>query len=175
MTKPGDVIKYCPKCGNNDFIFDGDRQFRCDGCGFIFYINSSAAVAAIIVNDLGQILLTIRAFEPKQGFFDLPGGFVDPMESAEDAIKREIKEELNLDVVSCQYLVSFPNEYIFSNFSVYTTDLGFIVEVKSFDTVLANDDITGYVFVDPDLINWTKISSESIALIIRYYFAKKVY
>ena len=169
MTKPGDVIKFCFKCGSNKFVFDGNRSFQCLNCGFQFYINSSSAVAAIITDDKGRILLTERAHEPNKGFLDLPGGFVDPMESAEDAIIREIREELNLEITQLTYLVSFPNEYIYSGFSVFTTDFGFIAEVKTFDTIQWNDDISGFQFIEPDKINFERLSSYSIASIIKFY------
>jgi NAD+ diphosphatase len=169
MTRPKNVIKYCLKCGSNEFTHDGNRLFHCQNCGFDFYINSSAAVAAVIVDEKGRILLTIRAFEPMKGYLDLPGGFVDPMESAENAVIREIKEELNLDVTSLKFLASFPSEYIFSGYSVYTTDLGFVAEVENFDSIKSNDDVAGFVFEHPDDIDYEKISSKSIESIIKYY------
>jgi NAD+ diphosphatase len=172
-TKPLDVFKFCPKCGSAQFPHDGPRHFNCQKCGFDFYINSSAAVAAIIENQQGEILLTIRANEPQKGYLDLPGGFVDPMESAEEALIREIKEELNLDIVDMHYIGSFPNEYIFSGLSVFTTDLGFAVKVDSLRNIQSNDDITGYVFKNIQDIDFSRISSASIANLIRRYEACK--
>ncbi len=168
MTQPDKVIKYCPKCGSHRFLFEGERSFKCQDCFFHFFINSSAAVAGVIMNAKGEMLLTIRAFEPRKGCFDLPGGFVDPMESAEEALIREIKEELNLDIEQMVYLASFPNEYVFSDFSVYTTDLGFLCQVSDFSKIQVKDDIIGYEFVKPEAINFEKISSLSIANIIKF-------
>ncbi len=168
-TLPGNVIKYCPKCGSEEFDFDGSRSFKCRHCGFHFFINSAAAVAAIIVNDKKEVLLTRRAFEPYKGMLDLPGGFVDPGEQAEEALYREIKEELNLDVVDAKYLVSFPNEYVFSGYTVYTTDLGFLCHVRSFEGMHIQDDISGYEFVAIDEIDYESISSESIKNILKHY------
>ncbi|MCG8580668.1 MAG: NUDIX domain-containing protein [Bacteroidales bacterium] len=167
MTQPQDVIKYCPKCGSPHFIFDGSKSFKCHSCQFHFFINSACAVAAVIVNSKGEILLTRRAFDPEKGKLDLPGGFVDPMESAEESVKREIKEELNLDVIHLKYICSFPNEYIFSAFSVFTTDLGYLCEVESFENMHAKDDISGFEFIDPAKIDYREISSESISNIIK--------
>ena len=48
-TNPKKVIKYCPKCGSSNFLFDGVKAFNCSKCQFQFFINSAAAVAAIIV------------------------------------------------------------------------------------------------------------------------------
>ncbi len=168
-SRPGEVLKFCPKCGSGRFVYDGGKSFLCEECGFNYYINSSSAVASVIINSQGEILLTIRAFEPQKGKLDLPGGFVDPMESAEEAVRREIKEELNLDIAEMRYLVSFPNEYVFKGFSVYTTDLAFICKVTDFNGIEANDDISGYRFVKPDEIDFDEISSDSIRDILRRY------
>ena len=168
-TKPGDVLRYCPKCGSKHFIFDNQRSFSCKDCQFALYINSSSAVAAIISNNKGEILLTRRAFEPAKGKLDLPGGFVDPMERAEDALIREIKEELNLTVTSFTYLTSYPNEYIFKGYSVYTTDLAFVCQVESLELIESNDDVSGFQFTNPNAIDFNEISSESIKSILKHY------
>lgn len=170
MTKPEIVLKFCPKCGSRYFNFEGERSFLCGKCGFHFFINSSAAVAAIIENDKGELLLTIRAFDPNKGMLDLPGGFVDPNESVEEALIREIKEELNLNVESFEYITSFPNEYVFSGYSVFTTDLGFYCKVSNWGEMHIKDDISGVVFVKKENINWELISANSIKDIIKSYW-----
>jgi NAD+ diphosphatase len=173
MTQPENVYKYCSKCGSNLLHFDGERAFVCGQCGFNFYINSAAAVAGIIVNNSGEILFTFRAHEPYKGYLDLPGGFIDPLESAETALRREILEELNLRVVKMDYLVSFPNEYVFSGLSVYTTDLAFVVTVKDLDNIKAADDITGFEFIAPQNIDFDKIGAHSIVQIVKAYLLKR--
>ncbi|MDG5799915.1 NUDIX domain-containing protein [Marinilabiliaceae bacterium ANBcel2] len=170
-TIPEKVLKYCPRCGSGLFRYQKDYSFLCNECGFHFYINSAAAVAAVIVNDKGEMLLSKRAFDPHKGMLDLPGGFVDPQESAENALKREIKEELNLDVNHYQYLISAPNEYVFSGFSVYTNDMGFLCHIKDFSTITHRDDISDYFFVKPADIDYEKICSDSIKSIIKTYIS----
>ena len=87
----------------------------CEDCKFQYYINNSAAVACLIFNSQGEVLLTRRAIDPNKGMLDLPGGFVEPLETAEEAVIREIKEELGLQITKMTYLVSFPNLYPFSD------------------------------------------------------------
>jgi len=136
-THPKDVIKHCPKCGCNEFITnDEGRSFNCEGCHFNYYLNNSAAVACLIFNTEGKLLLTRRAIEPAKGMLDLPGGFIEPMESAEAAVVREIKEELGILITNAEYLVSFPNEYIYSDFSVFTVDLAFICKVEDLSVIV---------------------------------------
>ncbi len=171
-TQPEHVIRFCPKCGSKQFVYDGSKSFKCEVCRFHFFINSACAVAAIICNAQGEILLTRRAFEPCAGMLDLPGGFVDPMERAEESLAREIKEELNLDVTDMQFIASYPNEYVFSNYSVFTTDLGFVCEVEGFEHMHAKDDISAYEFIKATEINYDEISSESIKNILRAYIQR---
>ncbi len=170
MTRPENVLKYCPKCGSPEFNFEGERSFLCAGCGFHFFINSSAAVAALIENEKGELLLTIRAFNPNKGMLDLPGGFVDPLESVENALKREISEELNINIEEMYYLASFPNEYPFSGYTVYTTDIAFICKVKDWANLKIQDDISDIKFVTPETIEWEQVCAASIKNIIKTYW-----
>ncbi len=173
MTKPADTIRFCPKCGSSHFNYDGVKSFKCRECGFHFFINSACAVAAVIVDDKDRILLTRRAFEPHAGMLDLPGGFVDPMESAEESLIREIKEELNLEITDMKFIASFPNEYVYSGYTVYTTDLGFACKVKTLDNMHAQDDISGFEFIPYDQVNYDEISSDSIRNIVKTYINGK--
>ena len=168
-TYPQKVMRFCPKCGSAEFIYNRDNSFLCGTCSFHLYINSAAAVAGLIVNEEGELLLTRRAIEPQLGMLDLPGGFVDVMETAEHAIIREIKEELNLEVESCSYIMSFPNEYVFGGLSVFTIDLAFECSVKNFNNMHAKDDILDYKFYQPSAINFDEICSDSISNIIKRY------
>ncbi|MGM0377081.1 MAG: DNA mismatch repair protein MutT, partial [Bacteroidota bacterium] len=83
------------------------------------------------------------------------------------------KEELNLEITGLEYLGSFPNEYIYNNYSVFTTDLGYVCKVKSFDNIKVKDDIADYQFFAPKEINYDKISSNSIKKLIKKYLANK--
>ena len=106
-THPFRVLKYCPKCGSSKFTISGEKSFKCGSCAFHFFINSSTAVAALISDGKGKLMLVTRGIEPDYGKLDLPGGFVDPGETAENAVIRELEEELGLKTKSLKYIVSF--------------------------------------------------------------------
>ena len=72
-----------------------------------------------------------RANDPGRGKLDLPGGFVDPKESAEAAIKREIKEELKIDIAEPRYLGSYPNIYEYGGVTYHTCDLFFYAKIDA--------------------------------------------
>ncbi|WP_199770751.1 NUDIX hydrolase [Brevibacillus laterosporus] len=61
--------------------------------------NPRVGVGAAIIDDNRRILLVLRKKAPEAGCWSLPGGKVDYMETIEDAVIREIKEELNIDIV----------------------------------------------------------------------------
>ncbi len=167
---PLQVLKFCPKCGSDTFSRSSEKSLKCNHCGFHFFINSAAAVAALISDERGKLMLVTRGVEPDYGKLDLPGGFVDPMETAEQALKRELEEELGLQVISMEYLASAPNEYIFSDYTVFTLDMAFKVTVKSIENLKAMDDILAYRFYYEEEIDYGQIPAPSIKSFVKNYF-----
>ncbi len=169
-THPKEVIKHCLRCGCNNFnTKDQGRSFRCEECNFLYYINSSAAVACLIFNPEGKLLLTRRAIDPGRGMLDLPGGFVEPMERVEDALVREIKEELGVEVKEAKFICSFPNSYAFSGFTVFTLDMTFIVEIDNLDAIVPADDVADITYLFPSEIKEDDLAFKSMYNIIQYY------
>jgi 8-oxo-dGTP diphosphatase len=68
------------------------------------YRNPIPTIDAIIHNDKNQILLIKRMKDPFMNLLSLPGGFINSGEKAEDALKREVKEEVFLDVEPLEIL-----------------------------------------------------------------------
>jgi mutator protein MutT len=166
-THPVNVLKFCPRCGSAHFPATSNRSFKCDDCSFQYYVNSSAAVAVLLFNEEGELLLTRRAVEPHRGKLDLPGGFIDPMETGEQAALREIQEELGIEVHSLKYFCSYPNEYVFSGFSVYTLDLAFLAQTESLHQMIAMDDVSSFEFHKPQNIDLDELPSVSMKNIIK--------
>ena len=171
-SHPLKVLKYCPKCGSEKFKPSGERSLKCGACGFHFFINASAAVAALVTDDEGKLMLVTRAVEPDYGKLDLPGGFVDPMETVEDAVIRELYEELGLKVTQLEYLFSLPNEYEFSGYKVFTLDFAFKVQVESIENMKAMDDILAYRFYFEEELDYNDIPATSINSFVRRYFER---
>lgn len=60
---------------------------------------------ALITDDLQRVLITQRAVHISHGgFWEFPGGKLEPKESPEKALFREVKEEVGLDVLACRYI-----------------------------------------------------------------------
>lgn len=116
-------------------------------CGFVYYFNSSAATVALILNDKEELLVCRRAKDPAKGTLDLPGGFIDMDETAEEGVAREVLEETGLVVKEAVYQFSLPNIYVYSDFEVHTLDMFFICKVEHTDHIEANDDVTDSFFL----------------------------
>ena len=170
LTHPLEVLKYCPKCGSPDFQAAGERSLKCANCGFHYFVNSAAAVACLVCDEQGKLMLVTRGIEPNYGKLDLPGGFIDPLETAENAVARELKEELGLRVKSMEYLGSAPNEYVFSGFTVFTLDMAFKITAESLNNLTPMDDILAYKFYSEEELNYDDIPAPSIKQFVKDYF-----
>ncbi|OEC39655.1 MULTISPECIES: NUDIX domain-containing protein [Aeromonas] len=141
---------FCPKCGGQTLQSVSPKEFRC-GCGFHFFQNVATAVmVALCWQD--EVLVAVRARNPGKGLLDLPGGFVDPGESLEGALVRELQEELGLDV-SAQpftYLGSFPNIYPYDGITYHTCDTFFTIRLSEKPVIQPADDVAA--------CQWLKIS-----------------
>lgn len=140
MQNPLHSFRFCPKCGREGFEDYAGRAKRCPSCGLVYFHNVASAVACVLRDKEGNYLLVRRAKEPAKGTLDLAGGFVDPMEEVEEAVKREVWEETGLKASHIRYLCSRPNVYPFSGIDVYTSDLFFLVDCDSFEGAVAQDD-----------------------------------
>lgn len=152
MQHPLSQFGYCPRCGSNRFHAHNEKSNRCDACGFIYYFNIASATVAFIRNERGELLVCRRAKEPALGTLDLPGGFIDSGETAEEGVAREVWEETGLRVEEAVYQFSLPNLYLYSGFTVHTLDLFFCCRVADTTPLRAADDVAESFFLPLDQI-----------------------
>ena len=167
------LFKHCPVCSSKHFILNNEKSKRCESCGFVFYINASAAVAAFVQNEKGELLVCKRAKDPAKGTLDLPGGFVDSNETAEEAIKREISEELQAEVVESGYMFSLPNEYEYSGMTIPTLDLFFACKLSNYDNLRPSDDVEDCFFVALPELKPEKFGLNSIRKAVSIFVNQK--
>lgn len=90
-------FRFCPACGSDLAEPDPEGGAHCERCGRAWYRNMAPTVGAAIVRD-GKALATIRARDPEKGRHDVPGGFLGPDEHPLDGLKREVREELGIEI-----------------------------------------------------------------------------
>lgn len=147
-----EAFRFCPACGSTGLAPVSIKSFGCRACGFTFFINCAAAAMALIVDENQRLLVTIRKFDPGKGGLDLPGGFAEPGEGIEQALARELKEELNLDVAGMDYFWSCFNSYPYGSVTYPVTDMGFVCRVKTLSCLTPGDDVEEIRFISvPDL------------------------
>ena len=151
------LITHCPQCGNTSLSWQSRKNFSCTDCGFVLYLNIAAAVA-VIIEYQGKILFAVRKHDPGSGMLDLPGGFADPGESAEAAARRELREELNIDIKDMRYLFSFPNQYSYKGIEYDTLDMIFLAKFDTIPEVEAGDDPAGSLWIAFDDIELERIA-----------------
>ncbi len=98
--------RYCGRCGSPTTLVAGERARRCSNCRLPFYPRLSPAVIVLIRRG-EQALLARNATFPRPWFSTL-AGFVEPGESLEEAVIREVKEEVGIDVDDVRYFGSQP-------------------------------------------------------------------
>ena len=162
MSHPLHKFQFCPVCGSAHFEENDEKSKRCADCGFVYYLNPSAATAAFILNEKGELLVLTRKQEPAAGTFDLPGGFADMGETAEEGVLREIKEETGLVATNPTYLFTIPNTYLYSGFEVKTLDMFFLCHVRHTEQAHAMDDAAAFCWLPLSEVEPERFGLESI-------------
>ena len=103
--------RFCGKCGSVTEHSSEERAKICGNCGSVYYPRISPAV--IVAVKKGKELLLLRNKIYKHDFYSVLAGFVEPGESLEECLVREVREEANIEVKNIRYFASqswpFPN------------------------------------------------------------------
>lgn len=135
---------YCPKCGGrlNYCYIQSQPRLVCDSCNYIFYENPVVGVAAIVFNEKKQILLGRRRNGKYAGYWCIPCGYVEYDEDVYQAVKREFKEETNLDIDVINVYTVQSNFHDPEN---HTVGIWFFAQVTNGEPVAGDDlDEVGY-------------------------------
>lgn len=145
MTPGG--FRFCSDCGSELPEPDPDGGVSC-ACGRRWYRNPAPTAGCVIVKD-GMALITQRANDPEKGRFDIPGGFLEEGETPVAGVKRELREELGVevDVTDADYIQASPHRY--GDDGTWTLALGFRARLTSGDPSPA-DDVESFRWVEDD-------------------------
>ncbi len=166
------VFQFCPRCGAKAFTQPDHRRRKCTLCGFEHFINAASAVGALIERPEHGLLLLNRANDPGRGLFGLPGGFVDPGETVEEALEREVAEETGLTLAKYTYFMSAVNYYSYGGVTYTTADLFFIAQPLSWETLAPCKESQALLFVPRSELALEKIAFPSLKTAVNAYLQK---
>ena len=125
--------RFCGRCGIPNELSPGERSMRCPQCRLLRFPQLSPAIIVLIHR--GDDVLLARSHRFPEGLYSALAGFVEPGETVESALKREVEEEVGLQVTNLEYRGSqpwpFPNSLM----------LGFFAEYAGGDIVLEDEEI----------------------------------
>jgi len=170
---PWQVFRFCPQCGaaRNGAPKDG-APFRCDACNFLYFFNPAIAVAALILREDDKALFIRRAKDPARGRLAMVGGFVDIGERAEDALRREVREEVQLDLEDLRFLSSHPNDYRYRDIVYPVVDLIFVARTRDHDKAAALDGVASFEWLDPHAVDPDELAFPSMRDALTRYRAE---
>ena len=115
---------YCPSCGSETLVEQGGWVRRCKAEDLELFPRTDPAVIVSIIDEKDRILLGSQGIW-EQNRWSILAGFVEPGESLEAAVAREMKEESGLDVTDAKYTYSQGWPY------PYSLMLGFSAKANS--------------------------------------------
>ncbi|MBR9997376.1 MAG: NUDIX hydrolase [Cyclobacteriaceae bacterium] len=163
-------MNYCPNCGSQNLEFkipDGDlhQRYVCANCHTVHYINPRIIVGCLPVYE-DKIIICRRAIEPCHGMWNLPAGFMENGERAEDGALRELKEETGLDgqilKLHCIYSIPHVNQ-------VYMI---FLTRINSPDAVPGEESLEVRYFEEHE-VPWGEIGFTSSVYAIEKFIEYK--
>lgn len=112
--------RYCGRCGTPTRDKDGERAKECPACGHVAYPRNSPAMMVLVTR--GRELLLARAHRFPGAMYSALAGFVEPGETIEDCIRREVREEVGIDVAAITYFASQSWPFPHSLMIAYTAE-----------------------------------------------------
>jgi len=112
--------RFCGRCGGETEPVPGELAKRCTWCGMLHYPRLSPAII-VLVRDGSRVLLARSPGFP-ESMYSVLAGFVEPGESVEEAIRREVREEVGIEVTNLRYFGSQPWPFPNSLMIGFTTE-----------------------------------------------------
>lgn len=157
--------QFCGRCGTPTMPGDGGRALVCRSCGHSCYPRLSPCVIVAVTR--GDELLLAAAPGRQTRFYSTLAGFVEPGESAEHAVAREVHEEVGVEVTNIRYFGSqpwpFPGQLM----------LGFFADYAGGDLVLDPQEIEDAGWFKRDNLPPTPPATSIAGQLIRAFFDQK--
>jgi NAD+ diphosphatase len=137
--------RYCGRCGSETGPHKREPLARvCPNCGMVFYPRISPA--AIVLVRRGEEVLLARSPQFPKGMYSALAGFVEPGETLEECVRREVGEEVGISLGEVRYFASqpwpFPNSLM----------VGFVAEYAGGDLAPDPEEIEDAGWFRPDAL-----------------------
>ncbi len=107
-----DLHRFCGRCGGATSLHARERAKHCTTCDLVHYPRISPCIMAIVLR--GDRCLLAHHTRAASGVYSVLAGFIEPGETAEQAVVREVQEEVGLQVAQLRYVSSqawpFPSQ-----------------------------------------------------------------
>jgi NAD+ diphosphatase len=126
--------QFCGRCGSHTEPKADERAKICTRCGLINYPRVSPAIIVAVIKD-SEILLA-RSPRYQYSFYSVLAGFVEPGETFEECVRREVREEVGIELENIRYLTSQPWPF------PHTLMVGFTADYAGGEITVDKDEIT---------------------------------
>ena len=127
------VHRFCGRCGTATTRATSERCLRCPRCELTVYPRVSPAIIVLVRR--GAEALLARSARFTTGFYSTLAGFVEPGESLEETLRREVREEVGVEVTNIRYFGSQPWPF------PHSLMVGFVADHASGDIVVDGEEI----------------------------------
>ena len=137
-------MNFCRRCGTP--LTHTERHIYTCANSHMLFANATPGVGVFLITEDNKVVLAIRGVEPEKGMLDTAGGFVDGEEPLEDALARELSEELGLDkseYTSPRFLCSAIGHTLYEGETIPILSSFFWARLKVNRTLIPSDDVAG--------------------------------
>lgn len=136
------TCRYCSCCGKEMTLAKGMNAKECPGCGFLNFPRISPAVIVLVEKENRVLLARVKRFTTE--LYSVLAGFVEPGETLEETVRREVAEETGIKVKNIRYFGSQPWPFPDSLM------IGFTADYESGEIKIDETEIADAGWYDPD-------------------------
>jgi NAD+ diphosphatase len=136
--------RYCGRCATPTEPATEARAMRCPACGLLAFPRLAPAIIVLVERDGGERALLARGSQFPIPMYSCVAGFVEPGETLEAAVHREVREEVGVEIDAVSYVASQPWPF------PHSLMVGFTAQWAGGDIVIDDEEIVDAQWYAPD-------------------------